>query len=134
MSLHLLALLMMQVSTAPANAGPTVTGTYDGRCAYPDTVRARGEGAMLVTCNRVTINGSAITFGERDWGARATFSGAFDGDVMTVTRITLHNGEVIAAEGTCELFYANQRLSTVACLATTRLHQTYAANIVIPHL
>lgn len=129
MTLHLLALLMMQIS-----AGPGATGTFDGRCIYPETVRTRGEGALLVTCNTVTVSSSAITFGERDWGVRATFSGKFDGDVMTVTEVTLHNGEVVAAEGTCEVFYANERVSTVACLASSRLHQAYAANIVITRI
>lgn len=129
MTLSLLALLLAQFAT-----GPAPSGSYDGRCVYPETVRNRGEGALLVTCNMVSIGGSTISFGERDWGPRATFSGKFEGDVMTVSQVALHDGTVVEATGTCQLFYANERLSTVACLATSRLHQAYAANIVISYI
>ncbi len=112
MFLPLLSLILAQFG-----AGPSVEGTFNGTCLYPDAVRERAAAGELVTCNQVEISGDRIAFGLRSWQSQTVFGGTFEGDRMSVDTVTLANGSRHEVRGLCELYFANDKLSTVACTA-----------------
>lgn len=103
----------------------------DGRCEYPESARQYQHETVLAICSRLTISregdDSAFTFGPRSLGPTMKFAGQMNGNRMEVHQLTLRNGDTKAAEGTCEIFYANGEVSVVGCLAKAGA-RTYAAN------
>lgn len=109
------------------------TGTYDGTCLYPEAVRERAAEGELVTCNQLEVAPRYLAFGLRSWQSQTRFNGVFEGSRMTVESVTLPSGRTVAVRGVCELFYANDELSTVACTATSS-RGSMAANFVVSRL
>ncbi|MEL1251940.1 hypothetical protein [Aurantiacibacter gilvus] len=126
--LHLVLLLAAQFA---ADALPV--GTYNGTCLYPEALRERAAPGELVTCNQVEIAADHIAFGLRSWQSRTRFNGTFEGNRMTVDSVTLASGRSYDARGVCELSYANEALSTVACTVTSN-RGAMAANFIVSRL
>ncbi|MCB2066813.1 MAG: hypothetical protein KDE15_09270 [Erythrobacter sp.] len=127
--LHLAFLL----AAAQYAADALPQGTYDGTCLYPEAVRERAGAGELITCNRAVVGEGHIAFGYRSWQSRTRFNGSFDGDRMAVTSVTLSSGRTVEARGVCQLYYANDALSTVACTATSN-RGSMAANFVVSRI
>ena len=108
-------------------------GTYNGVCQYPLAVQERAAPGELVVCNQVRIEDNSIAFGRRSWQTRTRFNGTFEGSRMTVDSVTLPNGRTVEVRGVCELYHADDRLSTVACTATSN-RGAMAANFVVSRL
>ena len=110
--LHLAFLFALQLAAdVPADA------SYDGTCIYPEVLRQRVSEGELVNCNRVEVGSNHVSFGLRGWQSRTRFNGRFEGDRMTVASVTLANGRSYDARGTCEIFYTDDAVSTLACSA-----------------
>ncbi|GAA0266516.1 hypothetical protein GCM10009127_02550 [Alteraurantiacibacter aestuarii] len=124
---------LLTLIAAQFDPGAPLTGQFDGTCLYPETLRERAEGDNLVTCNRVTVDDKGIVFASRSWGVRMRFSGTFEGDRMTVTSIAGRNGEQVEARGTCQIYYANEEVSTIACTAIAH-GRAHLANFVVSRL
>ena len=124
---------LLALTLAQFFAEPSQTGTIDGQCLYPEAVLARAGNDMQVTCNQAEIADDSITFSARGWGPRMTFAGTFENDRLTVSGVMLRDGRLRDARGVCQLYYANERLSTVACTAIAN-HQSYAANFVVSRI
>ena len=124
----LITLLFAQFTVTPA-----AEGLFEGTCLYPEAVRERAAPGELVNCNVVEIESDAVTFGRRGWNGETRFNGSFDGDRMTVTSVTLNNRDTIEVRGVCQLYFANDELSTVACTASSN-RGSVAANFVVSKL
>ena len=128
MFIALLTLILAQFGETPATQG-----IFDGTCRYPEALQERASAGELVTCNQVEITEDQVSFGLRSWETRTTFSGAFEGNRMIVERVTLANGNSHEVRGLCELYFANDKLSTVACTANGA-HGAVAANFVVSRI
>jgi hypothetical protein len=106
------------ILAAQFTAQPAAEGRFDGTCLYPEALQERATQGELVTCNQAEISSDSIAFGLRSWQSRTRFNGSFEGDRMTVSSVTLPNGRNFAVRGVCELYYADEELSTVACTAS----------------
>jgi len=110
----------------------------EGRCIYPPEVAEKRDGAVLALCDRLTLEigqeGADFDFAQASWGSMLRFSGERSGErAFAVRRLRSRNGEWRDANGTCELFYRDDTVSTVACYAVAR-GRTYAANFVVSRL
>lgn len=119
---------------APVSAKDAQKTVIDGRCQYPDQVARYRNETVLILCDTVKIgrdaNTATLDFTQRSWGSMAQFTGDMAGNRMTVSRITLRDGQSIAATGTCEIFHGNDgRLSVISCLAKAG-SRSIAANFV----
>ncbi len=123
-----LALTLTLAAQLAADALPT--GTYDGTCLYPEAVQERAAPGELVACNQARVNADSITFGRRGWQTHTRFNGAFQGDRLTVTSVTLPNGRAVDVRGVCEIYHADNAVSTIACTATST-RGSMAANFVV---
>jgi|GEM_PF-2039801 len=128
---YMLSLALLFAAQFAADALPS--GTYSGTCLYPAAVEERAAPGELVACNQVRIAADQISFGRRSWTTRTSFNGSFEGSRMTVDSVTLPNGQTVDVRGVCELYYASNALSTVACTATSS-RGSMAANFVVSRL
>ncbi len=124
--LHLALLLAAQFG---ADIPPP--DTFDGRCTYPDAVRERAAdtGTVLAICNRALVANGGVAFVTRGTGQQMQFRGHWDGDRLTVNAIVLRGRGPEDARGLCQLYEADDRLSTIACTAVAD-NRSYAANFV----
>ncbi|MFB0612038.1 hypothetical protein [Aurantiacibacter poecillastricola] len=127
----MLTLALLLIAQFADDALPT--GTYSGVCLYPEAVQARAAPGELVLCSEATIAGDHISFGQRGWRTRTRFNGIFEGSRMTVDSVTLPNGRTVAVRGVCEVYFADDALSTVACTATST-RGSMAANFVVSRI
>ena len=129
MFLPLLSLVLAQFVEEPS-----ATGRIDGLCLYPEVVRERALGDTLVDCNQARVEEGGITFGRRGWQQRTRFIGSFEHDRLTVTALQFRDRAPDEARGVCQLYYANDHLTTIACTATTKRQLTTAANFVVSRI
>ena len=108
-------------------------GTFDGQCLYPDAVRERAVGTVLAACNRAIVAQGGVAFVIRDTSQQMQFRGTWEGDRLTVSSVILRGRAPAQARGLCQLYEADERLSTIACTAVAR-HQSYAANFVVSRI
>lgn len=101
--------------------------TFDGQCLYPDAVRERAVGTVLAACNRAIVAEGGVAFVIRGTSQQMQFRGTWEGDRLTVSSVVVRGREPAQARGLCQLYEADERLSTIACTAVAR-HQSYAAN------
>tara|TARA_B100001057_G_scaffold396049_1_gene405761 strand:- start:346 stop:741 length:396 start_codon:yes stop_codon:yes gene_type:complete len=127
----MLSLAFLFAAQFAADALPT--GTYSGTCLYPQAVEERAAPGELITCNEVRISDGQISFGQRGWQSRTQFNGIFEGSRMTVSSVTLPNGRTYEVRGVCEIYFANEEVSTVACTANSN-RGSMAANFVVSRL
>ena len=127
----MLSLAFLFAAQFAADALPT--GTYSGTCLYPEAVEERAAPGELITCNEVRISYGQVSFGQRGWQTRTRFNGTFEGSRMTVSSVTLPNGRTYEVRGVCEVYFANEELSTVACTASSN-RGSMAANFVVSRL
>ncbi|MGB3796666.1 MAG: hypothetical protein WA957_10245 [Alteraurantiacibacter sp.] len=127
----MLTFALLLATQFAADALPT--GTYSGTCLYPAAVEERAAPGELVACNQARITTDSISFGRRGWETRTRFNGTFEGSRMTVDSVTLPNGRIVEVRGVCEVFFANEEVSTVACTATST-RGSMAANFVVSRL
>ena len=124
----ILTMLLVQFS-----ADPTLAEQYEGTCLYPEAVRERAAPGELINCNRVEIDPASITFGRRGWKSETRFDGVFEGDRLTVSSVTVNENTTIEVRGVCQLYFADDALSTVACTASSN-RGSVAANFVVSKL
>ncbi len=140
------AVLMM----AGPSAEPSLPLELAGRCDYPERAREFTPSTVLAFCDGVTISGAgsgpdanaAAKTGVESDGSRRVFDftqgsresilrfyGTKDGERFVIDRVRLRSGRIVAAKGVCSIFYAETRISIVACLANGRA-RNYAANFI----
>ena len=125
----LLSLLFAQIGAAPV-----VGEHFKGQCLYPDAVLERAQDTTLVTCGEVDVAPDSLTFALRGWEPSIRFHGEWDGDRLTVTHIARRGrDEAEEARGLCQLYFANDKLSTIACTAVAG-GRSYAANFVVSRI
>lgn len=128
MTFLLMALAWQPVSQVSADGGVM---RMDGRCVYSDAVLKHRDDTTLALCDALEIHRDGpvadLEFRQKSWGRMMRFSGKMEAHRLTVTSLTLRNGDTLDAEGSCEIFHVNERISNVSCLATAR-SRAYAAS------
>ena len=121
-------LFLAQAAFTPA---PGVS--YDGQCIYPPGLgEPRGE--LRVTCTRVVTDADGVEFRNRSIGVRmARFSGAWNGDRLTVRSVRLRTGSSFEARGMCRVYHANEQVSVIACTAVSS-GRSYIANFMVSRI
>ncbi len=127
----LFALVTLIAAQFPGDA--PLEGRFEGHCQYPPALAERAAGTALITCTRLTVDDGGIAFGLRGWETEVRFEGAFDGERLTVERIVTRHRGAEDARGLCQLYYANEDLSTVACTAVAG-PRSYAANFIVSRI
>ena len=124
------SLLLSLASLTAATGGPGSLN-LGGRCEYSPQIQAYRDQAVLALCDSLSIergtNQATISFNQRSWGRQMQFGGSMSGNRVTVRELTLPSGKKMSAEGSCEIFHANDRISVVSCLALAK-GMTYAGN------
>ena len=127
----LIPLLAASLMVQPAAASDTLV--LEGRCEYPEAVRQHQFETVLARCNQLIIardeDEMVITYGPRGLGPTMVFTGKAVGNRMDVRQVTLRRGDIVDAEGTCEIFYAGGEISVVSCLASSH-GRSWAGNFV----
>lgn len=102
-----------------------------GACRYNQAVTDHRDQAVLAICDTLAIDrdreAGKFDFGQQSWGSMMQFIGQIEGNKMNVTHVALRSGDPLKASGKCEIFYANERISVVSCLAKAGT-KYYAAN------
>ena len=112
MSLLALALLAQSAFAAPPPA------SYEGECVYAPGLGEPRAGEVRVTCDQVTTDAGGIDFRTSAWDVRMLrFAGTWDGDRLTVASVVPRSGPPVEVRGLCRRYYANERVSVIACTA-----------------
>ncbi|MEM1133379.1 MAG: hypothetical protein AAGH53_10605 [Pseudomonadota bacterium] len=127
-------LFIIVVISISAQTGPQVT-TLQGQCEYGSRYAPlmRQGGNAFAICTSVTIVRSGaqsqIIFQDSNRDIRVSYEGALSGNKMTVRHFRVSSNPLEKAEGSCEIYWSNRSISTVACVARAG-PTTHAANFV----
>jgi hypothetical protein len=129
----MLAMLLSLLSLQAAEIAAPEPMRLNGRCDYPGRIGPLRAGETRILCDSIAVgtegSNGTIDFARRSWGVMIRFTGAMSGPRMTIGGLRLRSGEVVAATGTCEIFYAGGKVSVVSCLAKAGV-RFYIANFV----
>jgi hypothetical protein len=111
--------------------------SLDGRCNYSVALGPALVGETRALCNHVEVRDSGpdavIEFTHQSTTARIRFMGTLDGHRMTVRSLaTVALGER-AAHGSCNIFYKEERVSAVSCVAQAGA-RSFVANFIVPQI
>lgn len=115
----------------------TTALALSGHCDYPARLPAPVVGEVRALCDGVTIRdgdaGTVIEFAHKSTTQWMRFSGALDGRRMIVRSAGSTRVAERPAHGSCTLFYKEDRVSAVSCVAQAGA-RSFVANFVVPQI
>ena len=107
--------------------------SLNGRCLYPVALGPPLPGEARAICDHVGISDATIEFGHRSTAQWMRFSGAMEGDRVTVRSVASTHMAERPAHGTCKIFRKQARVSAVSCVAQAGA-RSFVANFQPPVL
>lgn len=121
-------------ASAPLQAESEQDTMIDGRCEYQQHVVEFRNETTLILCTKVKITHAgtkgALEFAQASGPPTEIFFGTWSGDQLSISAVTLRNGQSFSTSGTCKIFRRNDgRIAVISCL-TPPLPRSVAANFV----
>jgi hypothetical protein len=113
------------------------TLSLSGRCDYPASLRPPLVGEERALCDRVRVQddvgATIIEFAHGGTTQRMRFSGEREGHRMIVRSAGSTRVPEKPAHGSCTIFYKEERVSAVSCVAQAGA-RSFVANFIVPAL